>query len=150
MKKLTILLLLAAIFAGAEVRSDEIKTVKKFTKHQIEGLSEAYINNNLKIKNPVMTDMDEDGDFDILNYTDEGHIEYYKNIGTLEKPEFTLENKKFDNYEMNTLLPAGVPVPVFLADADSDSDKDIFGIAERIIITMPCILRTRWIWIIIL
>ncbi|MBK9333097.1 MAG: VCBS repeat-containing protein [Ignavibacteria bacterium] len=131
MKKLTMILLVMAMFYGADVRSDEITPSKKFTKHQIEVLSKVYINNNLNIKNPVMVDMDADGDFDILNYTDKGNIEYYKNNGTLEKPEFVLENKKFDNYEMNTLLPAGVPVPVFLANADNDSDIDIFGIAER-------------------
>ncbi len=131
MKKFIITLLLPVIFYGAEVRSDEIAPSKKFTKYQIEKLSKVYVNNNLGINNPVMVDMDGDGDFDILNYTDNGNIEYYKNTGTLEKPEFVLENKKFDNYEMNTLLPAGIPVPVFLADADSDSDLDIFGIAER-------------------
>lgn len=104
---------------------------KVFSKSDIKKLAGVYINNNSNIKNPAVVDVDEDGDFDILNFTDKGKVEYYKNTGTLESPAFTLEDKNFDNYVVNSIMPTGLPVPVFFADKDGDRDKDLFGIVQE-------------------
>ncbi|MBS1517421.1 MAG: VCBS repeat-containing protein [Bacteroidetes bacterium] len=128
------LLSISAIFLfsiSSVLTAETITNSPKFSPRQIKQLSSVYINNNLHIENPVMVDVDEDGDFDILKFNSKGNVEYYKNTGSLENPEFVLENSKFDNYEMNTLLPAGIPFPLFLADKDGDRDMDIFGIVRR-------------------
>jgi len=108
----------------------DISPDQKYSKSRIKSLAKEYVNNNLNINNPVMVDIDEDGDFDILKFND-GKVEYYKNTGSLDKPQFVLENKNFDNYEMRSIFPVSIPFPVFMADRDGDLDKDIFGIVER-------------------
>lgn len=32
---------------------------------------------------------------------------------------------------MNSFIPNGIPIPVFLADKDGDGDADIFGITKE-------------------
>ena len=126
---LTLIILLVSL---SNIQADGSLPVKKtFCKKDILELSKPYIHNEFKIENPAVVDVDNDGDFDILNFNDEGNVEYYKNNGTLSKPEFVLENKKFDKYEVNSLLPTGMPVPVFFADRDGDNDKDVFGIVKN-------------------
>ncbi|MFZ1320049.1 MAG: hypothetical protein WAT71_00690 [Ignavibacteria bacterium] len=128
----SVLLLIFLILINTNIsQADDETPVQKFSKNRIKQLSDVYINNNLNIRNPVVVDIDEDGDFDILKFNDEGKVEFYNNTGSLEKPEFVLQDKNFDNYEMNTLFPVGIPFPVFLADRDGDMDKDIFGVVER-------------------
>ena len=102
---------------------------KTFSKEDILKLTDVYINNNLNIKNPVIVDVDGDGDFDILSFKD-GNVEYYENVGTLEKPSFILNNKKFDSYKKAIILGSGMPLPLFFADADSDGDMDLFAVKE--------------------
>lgn len=121
---------LLILSGSAFLNAKEDDTKKTFTKKEIVKLADAYINNNVSVNNPVITDVDKDGDFDILDFTNEGNVVYYKNTGTLEKPFFILENKKFDNYEMNSFLPNGIPIPVFFADRDGDGDSDMFGIVK--------------------
>lgn len=104
---------------------------KTFSKKDILKLADAYINNNVGVKNPVIIDIDKDGDFDILDFTKNGKVAYYKNTGSLTEPFFVLENKNFDNYEMNSFIPNGIPIPVFLADKDGDGDSDVFGITKE-------------------
>jgi len=131
MKKLITFLMLF-IFVSANYLNAEVAAIKKtFSKKDILLLADAYINNNLNVKNPMIVDVDKDGDFDILNFNNKGNVEYYKNEGTLEKPFFVLENKKYDNYEMNSFLPNGIPIPAFFADKDGDNDTDIFGIVTE-------------------
>ncbi len=104
---------------------------KLFGKNEIKALAETYVNNSFHIKNPAIVDVDGDGDFDLLNFTKKGKVEYYKNTGTLESPVFILENKNYDSYEVSSFLPSGLPVPVFFADNDGDNDKDVFGIVKE-------------------
>lgn len=109
--------------------SDQKKRI--FSKKEIVKLAESYVNNNAGVINPVMTDVDNDGDFDILDFTNKGNVIYYKNTGSLEKPFFVLENKHFDNYKVNSFISGGIPLPVFIADRDGDMDSDIFGIVKE-------------------
>lgn len=113
-------------------KADVIPPVKKkvFTKSDISSLSEAYVNNNLNVKKPVIIDVDEDGDFDMLKFAAKGNVEYYKNTGTLENPVFVLEDKNFDNYEVNSFMPT-MMVPVFFADRDGDNDVDVFPVIKE-------------------
>lgn len=129
MKKILAVCILVVINSAYLNAKDDV-TKKTYSKKEIIRLADAYINNNVLVNNPVITDIDKDGDFDILDFTNKGNVIYYKNTGTLEKPFFVLENKKFDNYEMNSFLPNGIPIPVFFADKDGDGDSDMFGIVK--------------------
>ena len=107
----------------------ELADIKKtFSKKDISNLAEQYIKNNAGVKNPIIVDVDNDGNFDILNFTSKGNVEYYRNTGSLEVPDFVLENKNYDKYEVNSFLPNGLKIPVFFADNDGDNDMDVFGI----------------------
>lgn len=128
-KYLLITLFFTFIFSIAVAdNNSEIKIT--FSKKDILKLADKYVNNNLGINNPVVVDIDNDGDFDILKFNNKGNVEYYKNTGTLENPFFVLENKKFDNYEMNSFFSGNLPVTVFFADKDGDGDVDIFGVSK--------------------
>ncbi|MDQ3021146.1 MAG: hypothetical protein M3R36_11345 [Bacteroidota bacterium] len=136
MKTFTFVILVLA-FAFSFLKAEEINSPKTeinslketFTKKDILNIADAYINNNVDIKNPVIVDVNKDGIFDILNFTSKGNVEYYKNTGSLETPFFILEDKKFDDYEVNSYLPR-VRLPVFFADKDGDKDVDVFGIIK--------------------
>ncbi len=127
----TLIFIFAVLFLSCPIlRADSPSETKKvFSKKDIKNLASQYLNNNIGIKNPVMVDIDDDGDFDILKFTSKGNVEYYKNTGTLEQPLFVLENKNFDNYEVNSFLPKML-IPVFIADKDGDKDPDFFGIVR--------------------
>ena len=112
------------------LRADIVPVKKTFTKSDILKLSSSYLNNGLNINKPAIVDVDGDGDFDILNFTNSGNVEYYKNTGSLESPVFVLENKHFDHFDVSTFLPSKLPVPVFFADKDGDNDKDMFAIVK--------------------
>ncbi len=129
MKKLITGFLFLVLAISSSAGATEFK--KTFSKKDILNLADAYINNNAGVKNPVVIDIDKDGDFDILDFRKNGKVAYFKNTGTLTEPFFVLENKNFDNYEMNSFIPNGIPMPVFLADKDGDGDSDIFGIAKE-------------------
>lgn len=126
--KLNFLLIIAAIlFLSALSLADNKKPT--FSKEQIEKITDVYIHNNLNIKDPAFVDVDNDGDFDILYFND-GNVEYYKNIGTLEQPVFVLENKHYDKYNVPFIIN-GMPMPVFFADKDGDNDLDMFAVKEK-------------------
>jgi hypothetical protein len=98
---------------------------KLFTKQDIQNLSDAYIHNNLGLKNPAFVDVDKDGKFDILIFND-GNVEYYRNTGTLEKPFFVLENKHYDHYSTAAFFIVHFPYPIFFADASGNGKLDMF------------------------
>ncbi len=111
------------------LKANEALFNKTFNKKAILSLADAYVNNNMNIENPALVDVDNDGDFDILKFIN-GRVEYYINDGSLEKPYFVLENKNFDNYEINSFIPTYIPIPIFFADKDGDKDPDVFGIVK--------------------
>ncbi len=108
--------------------SAEGKSVKElYSKQDIRNLSKTFLNST-NIENPVFADVDKDGDFDILKFNDKGFVEFHKNTGTDTAPSFILADRKYDNYEVHSLMGAGLPFPIFLADADGDGDEDLFAL----------------------
>ena len=102
---------------------------KIFTKDDIKNIADGYVNNNLGLKNPAIVDVDNDGKFDILIFSD-GNVEYYKNTGTPEKPFFVLENKHYDHYSTAAFFNVKMPYPVFFADASGDGKPDMFVVKD--------------------
>jgi len=111
------------------IRADtDPKTV--YTETDIINLAEKYIENTNLPGNPVYVDEDKDGDFDILYFNEDGIVEYYKNIGSLNEPEFKLENKNYSEYEIHSIVDISIPLPLFFADNDGDGDLDLFAISK--------------------
>jgi hypothetical protein len=136
MKKVIFILLLSLTITftlkadGVNPTAKVIESVHKiFSKKDIMKLANAYVHNNLHIENPAIVDVNGDGLFDILRFND-GNVEYYKNVGTLDKPEFVLENKHYDSYKEASFLKTGMPMPVFFADKDGDGDLDLFAVKD--------------------
>jgi hypothetical protein len=132
MKRITLFLFLFVVLIPSVSLSDTFnpETKKIYTKEDIQSLAGAYIYNNVNIKNPAIVDVDGDGIFDILNFTKDGRVAYYKNTGTIEAPHFVLEDPKFDNYKINSMLPAGMPVPIFFADMTGNGNVDVFAVVD--------------------
>lgn len=136
MKKVIFILLLS-LPVSMSLKADGVNpaangkesTHKIFSKKEIQKLADAYVHNNLNIENPAVVDVDGDGLFDLLKFND-GNVEYYKNVGTLDKPEFVLENKHYDSYKEASFLKTGMPMPVFFADNDGDGDLDLFAVKD--------------------
>ncbi|MEP7145922.1 MAG: VCBS repeat-containing protein [bacterium] len=127
--KTLIMLMAGLLIYSSALHAGEPPFLKKtFSKKDILSLAEQYVLNNAGVKNPVIVDVDNDGKFDILNFTAKGNVEYYKNTGSLEQPVFALVDKNYDNYEINSFLPNKIMMPVFFADKDGDNDVDVFGI----------------------
>jgi hypothetical protein len=103
--------------------------VSTFSKSEIKKLASVCLN-KLEISNPVFADVDNDGDFDALNF-DKGNVEYYKNSGTLENPVFILENKHYDKYDEAFFISSKMPYPIFFADKDGDGDMDMFVVRDK-------------------
>lgn len=103
--------------------------VRTFSKDEIKRLSSAYIA-KLAFENPVIVDVDNDGDFDALNF-DRGNVELYKNVGTLENPVFILENQRYDKYSQAFFIDSKMQFPMFFADKDGDGDVDMFVVRDK-------------------
>lgn len=136
MKKVifTLLLTITITFTlkadGVNPAANGIESVHKtFSRNDIQKLAGAYVNNNLHIKNPAIVDVNGDGLFDILKFND-GNVAYYRNTGTVDKPEFVLENRHYDSYKEASFLKTGMPMPVFFADKDGDGDLDLFTVKD--------------------
>jgi hypothetical protein len=134
MKNLTIIFaVFAMMFAsGSKLAASEEPVTNKtvFTSDDIKKLADAYVQNNLGLKNPAIVDIDLDGDFDILMFND-GKVEYYKNTGTLDKPHFVPENMNYDTYTSTTFIEIALPYPVFFADKNGDSNVDMFVVKDK-------------------
>ncbi|MBK8552896.1 MAG: hypothetical protein IPL53_18290 [Ignavibacteria bacterium] len=129
MKTLNLIIAVLFLSCSALRANPPSETKTTYSKKDIQSLAPKYINNNVKVKNPMIIDVDNDGNFDILKFTAKGNVEYYRNTGTLEQPFFVLENKNFDNYEVNSFLPKML-IPMFFADSDGDKDVDVFGVVK--------------------
>ena len=121
-----IVLLLITLFSA---RADNNNPKKTFSKSDIEKLADAYVNNNVTAKNPAIVDVDGDGNFDLLVF-DKGIVAYYRNTGTLEQPFFVLVNAHYDKYEIPSMLPVGLPCPIFFADKDGKGKMDMFAVTR--------------------
>ena len=71
---------------------------------------------------PALGDLDNDGDLDILAFTEEGQMTYFKNVGDQNTPLFASAPQ---------INPFGIQIPeIFfpdLADLDNDGDLDIIA-----------------------
>jgi hypothetical protein len=128
--KINLILFVLLLFCAPLLKADDEPKLKVYNKSEINKIAENYLNNNLKIENPAVVDVDNDGVFDILNFTEKGNVEYYRNAGTTEKPDFVLVDKKYGDVEIHSMLH-GIPKPVFFADKDGDNDVDLFVIMDK-------------------
>lgn len=127
----TLISIIAVLFLSCSTlrANPPSETKKYFSTKDIQGLAAKYINNNVKVNNPLIIDIDNDGKFDLLKFTSKGNIKYYRNTGSLEEPFFILEDKHYSNYEVNSFLPVML-IPMFFADSDGDKDMDVFCIMK--------------------
>ncbi|MBC8490257.1 MAG: VCBS repeat-containing protein [Bacteroidetes bacterium] len=124
-----IVLFLFTLLLNIDAKADtDPKTI--FSEDKILNLADKYIQQTNFPGNPVYVDEDNDGDFDILYFNKEGRVEYYKNIGTLNEPDFKLENRNYSEYEIHSIVDIIIPVPLFFADRDGDGDMDLFAISK--------------------
>ncbi len=72
---------------------------------------------------PAVSDIDGDGDPDLLIGCFDGTISLYINIGTSSSPDFKLTGKLGDN--SGALIDVGVYARPFLFDYDNDGDPDL-------------------------
>jgi hypothetical protein len=130
----TVLLLIFAFSSVSRANDDNPlnptkKVIKVFSKEDISRIADAYVNNNINIENAAFVDVDGDGIFDMLAFK-KGNIEYYRNVGSLERPNFVLENSHYDKYETPSLIKIGLPMPIFFADSKGDGKLDAFAIKK--------------------
>lgn len=102
-----------------------------FNSDDIGKLTGSYIEGKLDFSNPVMVDVDLDGDFDVLKF-DDGNVAYYKNVGTLENPTFILEDRNYEKYDRVMFIDPKIPYPMFFADSDGDGDMDMFVVKDKV------------------
>jgi hypothetical protein len=69
---------------------------------------------------PYFVDIDNDGDFDLFIGEEYGNIDFYRNIGTPNLPEWDLVSSNY-----NSIQVGRHSIPAF-ADIDNDSDLDLF------------------------
>ncbi len=126
--KTLILILFSFLLISVSLKADPSGSL--MTKDQIKKLSGSYLEGKLDFENPVLVDVDKDGDFDALKF-DNGNVEYYKNVGTQENPSFVLENKNYEKYDRAFFVDPKMPYPIFFADKDGDGDLDLFVIKDK-------------------
>lgn len=73
-------------------------------------------------KNPTFTDLDYDGDFDLVYGTDGGVLYVYRNTGTATTPSFQYYPDYFKIIKLS-----GNSATVSLADFDGDGDNDLLS-----------------------
>ena len=73
-------------------------------------------------KNPTFSDLDYDGDFDLIYGTDGGALYVYRNIGTVTTPSFQFYPDYFKIIKLT-----GNGATVSLADYDGDGDNDLLS-----------------------
>ncbi len=68
---------------------------------------------------PTLGDLDDDGDLDLLIGESSGWVNYYRNMGTNERPRFDLVSDEFDG------IKVGRRSAPLLLDLDQDRDLDL-------------------------
>ncbi len=80
------------------------------------------IQNELSVS-PAFSDLDDDGDYDLLVGNFDGTISVYLNIGTSSNADFQLNGKLKD--DTGNTIDVGVYARPFFIDYDNDSDPDL-------------------------
>lgn len=70
--------------------------------------------------NPLFVDVDKDGDLDLLLGRSFGNVEYHRNIGTVQKPDFKLENDNYGGIQLSSTTRS-----LSLATADLNADNQL-------------------------
>lgn len=84
-----------------------------------------------RVSHAYPADWDDDGLFDLVCGTEEGHLVWYKNTGTPHIPKFTTAStlftslSGFDNVEGGDIPPIGGRVKVFPTDYNMDGKLDL-------------------------
>lgn len=123
MKHLTVLFIVFFLFTSF-LQADESPV---FSKQEINEIASGFIYNNVGVTNPAIVDVNGDGLFDMLNFSSDGNVEFYKNTATNENPEFVLEDANYGDVKVHKIFK-GMPVPVFFADATGNGKPDVFAI----------------------
>ncbi len=127
MKKITALFITIFTFSLTVFSGNEDN---KYSNEYFEKISGNFLEGKLEFENPVMVDIDKDGDFDALKF-DNGNVEYYKNTGSNDLPVFILENKNYEKYSQALFVEPKMPYPLFFADQDGDGDLDLFAVKDK-------------------
>ncbi|MFH1862280.1 MAG: FG-GAP-like repeat-containing protein, partial [bacterium] len=72
--------------------------------------------------NIALIDIDLDGDFDLIGGEYQGHLQFYRNIGTPDSFSYFLE----DNYWLGISVGNGDEADPTFCDLDADNDLDLF------------------------
>jgi hypothetical protein len=126
LKRILILFLIIYI-ANINLFADNSK--HNYSIKDIEKITPIYLDKNPSKLNPVFVDIDNDDDFDLLEFND-GKVALYSNIGTKDNPEFILENENYDSYQRVFFIEPKIPYPIFFADSDNDGDLDLFAVKD--------------------
>ena len=120
---------LIAIFCSLILSTTILKAddINLYTKEEINKIASNFVFNKVDVTNPAVVDVDGDGLFDMLNFAADGNVEFYKNTGTNENPEFILEDPNYGDVKIHKMFK-GMPVPVFFADATGDGSLDVFAV----------------------
>ena len=112
-------------FENSGTRTEPKFTERTGTANPLEGISVG------SYSAPTLSDLDSDGDYDLIVGNYNGDIAYFENTGTGTSPRFTQRTgttNPFDNITMGSLSTLA------LADLDGDSDLDlVVGVDDGVV-----------------
>jgi hypothetical protein len=101
-----------------------LKNIGSISEPEFKYLDSAYFNITGDLSLTLnFGDLDGDNDYDLLVGLFDGKIDYYKNIGTPEVPDFFYQGKLTDNLGLE--IDIGTTSTPFLYDLNSDGDLDL-------------------------
>ncbi|MEO0554730.1 MAG: T9SS type A sorting domain-containing protein [Bacteroidota bacterium] len=86
------------------------------------------ISNGVSSENFKLFDIDADGQKDLLIGRNSGRLEYYRNVGTAESPNFGLQDEEFLGFGIS---PFTINTSVDIADLDADGNADLVAGDDR-------------------
>jgi hypothetical protein len=101
-----------------------IATAPAFASFQTDPFGLTYLYNNSA---PAFTDIDGDGDFDLMSGDGSGDFFYYQNTGTATLPAFAANQTNAFNLSRAGISPFSTQSKPTFADIDNDGDKDLIA-----------------------